>query len=218
MKTSGEPTLGQRLRAARLLAGYERARHFAEALGLKENTYCRYERDETTPSYDCLAKICELLNIQISELVPVASKTAANTSNETNSIGSKSNHSLGAADARQSGVDGTFAASMRSAAANVVPQTAPGFIDSQAICSLCAWRLSQILAARTETTDAPSANRLHRVTEYYFALKRDPHSALLPFLPHGTPRDQADDPELMNAISAFLDAYHANLRSSFDVD
>ena len=49
-----------RLRIAREQAGYDSARIFADALGIKEQTYRRYERGETTPPYELLRDICKL--------------------------------------------------------------------------------------------------------------------------------------------------------------
>ena len=49
-----------RLKAAREMAGFESARSFAQALGIKEQTYGRYERSEALPPYELLRNICRL--------------------------------------------------------------------------------------------------------------------------------------------------------------
>ena len=40
-----------------------RARSFARALGIEENTYTRYERAEAEPNLTLIAKICNVLRI-----------------------------------------------------------------------------------------------------------------------------------------------------------
>lgn len=50
----------RRLKLAREGAGYQSARSFAHALGLKEPTYGRYERAEATPPYEVLREISRL--------------------------------------------------------------------------------------------------------------------------------------------------------------
>jgi transcriptional regulator with XRE-family HTH domain len=203
--------LGQRLREARIQAGYHRARHFAEALGLKENTYCRYERDETSPSYDYLAKICQLLNVEMIQLVPVGGKSDLPASEPRQPILN------GFSQSNRNGADlqPPLDSNRLDATAGVARDTA-AFIDSGAICSLRAWRLAQLLAAKAVDSNKAASNLLHQVTELYFSLKKDPYPTLMPVLPNGSLKDAGHDPELMAAIVAFLDAYHANLNSVYD--
>jgi transcriptional regulator with XRE-family HTH domain len=49
-----------RLKLARERAGFETARTFAIHLGVKEQTYGRYERGETTPPYELLKIIASV--------------------------------------------------------------------------------------------------------------------------------------------------------------
>jgi transcriptional regulator with XRE-family HTH domain len=58
-----------RLRAMRIPRGYKTARSFAEALGIHENRYTRYERAEVEPDLATLVLICETLNVSPNELL-----------------------------------------------------------------------------------------------------------------------------------------------------
>ena len=60
---------GERLRSARLAAGFTTARQFAHALGLAENRYTRYERGETEPALGTLTRICQNLAITPDDLM-----------------------------------------------------------------------------------------------------------------------------------------------------
>lgn len=60
---------GQRLRDQRIACGYATARDFASALGIRENTYTRYERGKSEPSLDMIEKICRKLRISVSDLL-----------------------------------------------------------------------------------------------------------------------------------------------------
>ena len=51
---------GRRLRASRLVAGYEDAADFARDLGLDNARYRRYERGEVMPPPEVLEDICKL--------------------------------------------------------------------------------------------------------------------------------------------------------------
>jgi transcriptional regulator with XRE-family HTH domain len=61
--------LGNRLRTHRVAGGYPTARELASALGVEENTYTRWERDETEPSIASLLQICRVLKITPTELL-----------------------------------------------------------------------------------------------------------------------------------------------------
>ena len=65
----------KRLRALRAERGYERARHFAKALGIEENRYTRYERAEVEPSLTLIQAICQKLGVTPNELLGVGEPT-----------------------------------------------------------------------------------------------------------------------------------------------
>ena len=68
----GGTSFGARLRAARLGAGFATARQFALEIGLAENRYTRYERDETEPALVKIAHICRALAITPDRLMGFA--------------------------------------------------------------------------------------------------------------------------------------------------
>ena len=49
--------------------GFQRARYFAESLGIEENRYTRYERAEVEPNLTLLHKMCEMLGVTPNELL-----------------------------------------------------------------------------------------------------------------------------------------------------
>jgi transcriptional regulator with XRE-family HTH domain len=66
--TSDREKFGVRLRTLRAAAGFESARLFAEALGINENTYSRYERGQSEPDFQLIKKICDRLKITPNDL------------------------------------------------------------------------------------------------------------------------------------------------------
>jgi transcriptional regulator with XRE-family HTH domain len=57
-----------RLRQLRQERGYAAARHFAQALGLPENRYSRYERGDSEPDIELIYAFCEKLPASPDEL------------------------------------------------------------------------------------------------------------------------------------------------------
>jgi transcriptional regulator with XRE-family HTH domain len=68
-------TFAKRLKQQREKGGYARARAFAEAIGVEENRYTRYERAETEPDLTLIQKICETLRITPNELFGVTKRS-----------------------------------------------------------------------------------------------------------------------------------------------
>ena len=64
-------TFAARLRTAREAAGYVSAQRFAALLGVEPHTYRKYERGDSEPNFDVLLRICELLDVEASYLLPV---------------------------------------------------------------------------------------------------------------------------------------------------
>lgn len=52
--------------------GFQRARYFAESLGIEENRYTRYERAEVEPNLTLIHKMCEMLGVTPNELLGFA--------------------------------------------------------------------------------------------------------------------------------------------------
>ena len=59
----------RRLRALRVPRGFKTARSFAQALGIDENRYTRYERAEVEPDLSLIQRICETLRITPNDLL-----------------------------------------------------------------------------------------------------------------------------------------------------
>lgn len=64
-------TFGRRLRKARESGGYRSAQSFSAVLGVEPHTYRKYERGQSEPNFEILVRICELLQVDTSALIPV---------------------------------------------------------------------------------------------------------------------------------------------------
>lgn len=62
---------GARLREAREQAGYRSGHAFSAVLGIEKNRYRFYERGQAQPPFDVLIRICWLLHIDVSDLLPM---------------------------------------------------------------------------------------------------------------------------------------------------
>lgn len=180
-------SLGQRLRSARIIAGYAKARSLAAALGVTANTYYRYERDESTPSFRTLAKIAEILNAPLSELL---------------------------ADGRDNSKKTGFESPVHEAPAilgfteTVSPSSSKHHqIDPAAECSLFAWRLATALRKH-----APNGSKgdedawLKEITELYLDLKVSPSAVLSKYQ-----SAVMAEPSILMAAGRYLSSYHAYL-------
>jgi len=57
--------VGERMKAARVAAGYETAAKFARELGKEEASYRQYERGEMHAPYQVFVKICRLTSVSL---------------------------------------------------------------------------------------------------------------------------------------------------------
>jgi transcriptional regulator with XRE-family HTH domain len=64
-------TFAKRLKQARKDRGYKSAESFAAAASLEPHTYRKYERGQSEPNFEVLMRMCELLNIPASQLLPL---------------------------------------------------------------------------------------------------------------------------------------------------
>lgn len=62
----------KRLKEARKAAGYQHANQFAAAMGEEAHTYRGWERGQYLPDIPKMARLCQLLNLEPNELVPLA--------------------------------------------------------------------------------------------------------------------------------------------------
>lgn len=65
----------RRLRELRVARGFKTARSLANALGIDENRYTRYERAEVEPDLGLIQRICETLGLSPNELFGVTAHT-----------------------------------------------------------------------------------------------------------------------------------------------
>ena len=64
----------ERLKSARVDAGYAHAKDFADALGVEAPTYRYWERGQAHPDLTTLTRICLLLGVDANYLLPIGSK------------------------------------------------------------------------------------------------------------------------------------------------
>lgn len=67
-------TFSERLRAAREAAGFVEAEDFANALGVRGPRYRHWERGGAKPDLTLLTRICQLLDVEPNDLLPLAVK------------------------------------------------------------------------------------------------------------------------------------------------
>ena len=70
----------ERLRTARIEAGYAHAKDFAEALGVEPPTYRYWERGQAAPDLTTLTRICRLLKVEPNDLLPLGRHARAGES------------------------------------------------------------------------------------------------------------------------------------------
>lgn len=180
-------SLGQRLRYARIKAGYSKARALATALGVTANTYYRYERDESTPSFRTLAKIAVILDAPLSELL-------ADGHENSEKIGFESKVS------EAPGIPGFKET-------HLPASSQQNHIDPAAECSLLAWRLATALCKHaTNGAKKDEDASLKNITELYLELKVSPSAILAKY----QSAVMADSTILM-AAGRYLNAYHIYL-------
>lgn len=68
-KKQAREKFGERLTAARKMAGYEDRRPFARHMGIEEMTYGRWERGETEPPLFQIIRLCDELQVTADFLI-----------------------------------------------------------------------------------------------------------------------------------------------------
>lgn len=196
--------LGARLKAARLAAGYRKARHFASVLDIRENTYSRYERGESTPAYETLQHICSVLGIGAGDLLDPPSASGAPDITSREGFAEKQ-HAFGA---------------MPHAAARDGPQSGGGPDDLNAAhrCSLEAWQLAERLAgleAGGETHPGQAEATRHvaiRTGELYVVLMSQPFELLRPYLaPNSRGGSDGGESDIALRAAQYLAVFHRYL-------
>lgn len=223
---------GARLRKLRIKKGYAKARHFAAALQINENSYYRYERGQGSPSLELLKRICEVLEVPIAELLPFGSvpsvrgeaprrvraePAGAYSAHEATSLATAS-----FAEFSQTGYDAppiTVRVLPEVQCSSTVVETVPGSISSKLhiSCSIAAWELAEYLVAqRPELAGVDSehaaARRLTACADQYRSLKSDPFGTVCVILANEAEGDEALLPHratLHAKIGRFLSAFRA---------
>jgi transcriptional regulator with XRE-family HTH domain len=80
----------KRLKQLRTEKGFLRARTFANALGIEENRYTRYERAEVEPSLTLIHRMCETLQSSPNELLGFTENAPKSTVESTTPMGNVS--------------------------------------------------------------------------------------------------------------------------------
>ena len=70
-------TFATRLKEAREAAGYASAKEFADALGVEPPAYRYWERGGASPNLTALTRICQLLNVEPNDLLPLGRRKRA---------------------------------------------------------------------------------------------------------------------------------------------
>jgi transcriptional regulator with XRE-family HTH domain len=78
----------KRLKQLRTEKGFLRARTFANALGIHENRYTRYERAEVEPNLTLIHKICGTLRVLPNDLFDLTEVSSKSTVESTTPMGS----------------------------------------------------------------------------------------------------------------------------------
>jgi transcriptional regulator with XRE-family HTH domain len=150
---------GARLRTLRKLRGFKRARAAADRLGIQENTYTRYERGQSEPSFKLLRRMMQEFRITPNELFsdePLLSVPGPPGFSEGDATGAPA--LTGAAPAE-------FAFQERRAGDD--PQTV-------------AWRLAREFARlkRTDGKDEDPLAELARASTLFLELEREPYRTI----------------------------------------
>ena len=74
-------TFHERLKRARLAAGYQTGKDLADALNVEPPTYRQWERGDASPDLVMLTRICKILDVEPNELLPLAKRKKNNDVN-----------------------------------------------------------------------------------------------------------------------------------------
>lgn len=194
--TEARTRFAKRLKAIRVPKGFRTARSFAEALGIDENRYTRYERGEVEPSLELLLRMCDLLSATPNDLLCDYIGHAAY------------DRHVGFAE------DGYHGAPTPPAASNTGAGNGSG--DAAARASATAWLLATELATLRTAPGEDAAQlspfeKLRRTSEIFNRLKADPFAALSSIA--NELEGGAADMGTQQRILGYVEAFAAELRS-----
>lgn len=171
----------QNLRLLRISRGFVRARHFAEAIGIGENRYTRYERGEAEPNIDLIYKICDVLKAAPNDLF---------------GIGEDRNILRGEPLPRPGFAD--------------LPQAAPSNSTLSRDRQAAGWELARELAVlEVGEGHGTPAERLKATAAIFLELDRSPFHVIARIL--ASPAAAAKPAEALQDINDLVDAYLALL-------
>ena len=82
-ETKVKKEFGKRLKRARIEAAFEHAKDVSDALGVDAPTYRSWERGQYMPTIPMLTRICQLLNVEPNDLMPMALKRGDSSKKST---------------------------------------------------------------------------------------------------------------------------------------
>ena len=74
--------MGERLKRARLNAGFSTMKQVSDALGLERTRYLKWEHGDAVPSLDMLVRLCRLFGVSADYLLGLEEEEARLTSDE----------------------------------------------------------------------------------------------------------------------------------------
>ena len=74
--------MGERLKRARLNAGFATMKQVSDALGLERTRYLKWEHGDAVPSLDMLARLCRLFDVSADYLLGLDEEEARLTADE----------------------------------------------------------------------------------------------------------------------------------------
>ncbi|MCB1522236.1 MAG: helix-turn-helix transcriptional regulator [Hyphomicrobiaceae bacterium] len=170
-------TFADRLRRLRKAHGFRTARHFAEAIGVNENNYTRYERGQSEPNLQMLKTICDTLGVSAAAFFDIdATSNAADKPRPTYASAPHAGNER--ADSQRDLDEGGMA---EAGAEYGAPRAAP----SKALTWQLAERLAHLISeARTNggtsgatpptTASPPPGSVLGETARLYLELQHDP--------------------------------------------
>jgi transcriptional regulator with XRE-family HTH domain len=171
----------QNLRLLRISRGFARARHFAEAIGIGENRYTRYERGEAEPNIDLIYKICDVLKAAPNDLFGIGE--------DRNMLRIDPSQRPGFAD---------------------LPQAAPSLSTPHQDRQVAGWALARELAAlEMGDSKGTAAERLKATAAIFLELERSPFHVIARIL--SGPAAATKPSEALKTVNDLVDAYLALL-------
>lgn len=220
----------ERLRELREARGFSAARHFAAALGIRENRYTRYERGASEPDIELIYDFCDKLGVAPNELfgvgeaAPGAAPTgtpgfasgpqAMLTGVPTSYAGDERRHDERGSDQRRR--ESGDIARLRGGAGGLEEATAQDDAGMRAGADGAAWQLATVIVRQREAAlpaqpamRQPLA-RLAETARLYQALRASPYETVARLL------TEPDIVQLAPTVGAEVEAAIARLMAALE--